>query len=209
MKLVGLRGYSRYSDRKAFTLEEINGMDSVAVALNRVKEADELEKICGRIKHEHVVLNELASIARLSGSKKVTVSVGMNALNDEDVRLYEELGAHAVVIPPELNGEIGRFERRSVLIEAFGKAFVEMFYKGKCMLSAYASGVSVKRDGMCRMECSRSWDVVYAGRKVAEVTFRPKPVRFDVDADLVKYETRQITKVGVIEYGAHHGNTQP
>lgn len=208
MKLVGLRGYSRYSDRKAFTLDEVNRMDSVAVALNRVKEASELEKICSRIKHEHIVLNELAAIARMSGRKKVTVSVGMNALNNEDIRLYRELGAYAVVIPPELNEEVDNFERNAIMIEVFGRAFVEMFYKGKCMLSAYSAGLSVKRDGVCRMECSRKWDVIYGGRKVAEITFRPKLMHFDINADLVKHETRQITKTGVIEYGTHNRNSQ-
>lgn len=208
MRLVGLKGYSRYSDSKAFTLEDINGMESAVVALNRVKEADELEDICEKIKHEHVVLNELAAIARISGKKKVTVSVGMNAMNSEDIRLYEELGAYAVVIPPELNREVAEFKSESLKIEAFGRAFVEMFYKGKCMLSAYSSGRSVKREGECGMECARRWKVIYNGKAVAEVTFRPRLMQFSVDADLVKHETRQITKVGVIEYGAHNGNSQ-
>ncbi|AKG92381.1 Peptidase family U32 [Geoglobus ahangari] len=208
MQLVGLKGYSRYSDSKAFTLEEINRMDEAVVALNRVKEADELEKVCEKIRHEHVVLNELAAISRVSGKKKVTVSVGMNALNREDIRLYEELGAYAVVIPPELNHEVDGLKSKSLKIEVFGRAFVEMFYKGKCMLSAYSSGRSVKRDGECGMECARRWKVIYNGRAVAEVTFRPRLMHFSVDADLVKHETRQITKVGVMEYGAHNGNSQ-
>ncbi|WP_456370600.1 U32 family peptidase [Geoglobus sp.] len=208
MQIVGLKGYSRYSDSKAFTLEEINEMSYAVVALNRVKEADELEEVCDRIKHEHVVLNELAAISRISGKKKVTVSVGMCSLNREDIRLYEELGAYAVVIPPELNHEIEEFKSDSLKVEAFGRAFVEMFYKGRCMLSAYSSGRSVKRSGECGMECARMWKVIHNGRTVTEVSFGPRLTYFSVDADLVKHETRQITKVGVIEYGAHNGNSQ-
>jgi len=208
VKLVGLKGYSRYSDRKAFSLEEINKMKEVAVALNRIKEGDEIVEVCKKIKHEHIVLNELYAIANASKFKKVTVSVGMNALNNEDLKFFEKLGVYAVVLPPELNDELKDFKNENVKIEAFARAFVEMFYKGKCYISSYFSGKSVKKSGECKMECARKWDVFYAGKKILEVTFRPELRYYDINADLVKHEKRQIDGVGVIENGTNNRNSQ-
>ena len=116
MRFVGLKGYSRYSDRKALTLDEVNSLENVAVALNRVREGKELVEICRKIKHEHVILNELYAIAEVSKFKKVTVSAGMNTINNLDLNFYEELGVHAAVIPPELNDEIKDFESRCLKI---------------------------------------------------------------------------------------------
>ena len=208
MRFVGLKGYSRYSDRKALTLDEVNSLENVAVALNRVREGKELVEICRKIKHEHVILNELYAIAEASKFKKVTVSAGMNTINNLDLNFYEELGVHAAVIPPELNDEIKDFESRCLKIEAFGRVFVEMFYKGKCQLSAYASGKSVKKEGVCNMECEKKWDVFYSGKKIAEVNFKPELRVYDVKADYIKHEIRQIRGEGVIEDGAHNKHSQ-
>jgi len=208
VKFVGLKGYSRYSDRKALTLDEVNSLENIAVVLNRVRDGKELVKTCRKIRHEHVILNELYAISDASKFKKVTVSVGMSTMNNLDLWFYEELGAHAAVIPPELNDEVGGFESRSLKIEAFGRAFVEMFYKGRCQLSAYASGKSVKRDGICSMECARTWEVFYSGRKIAEVNFRPELKVYDVEADYIKHEIRQIEGEGVIEDGADNKHSK-
>lgn len=209
MRFVGLKGYSRYSDKKAYTLDEINRMEEVTVVLNRVRESEDLERICKALKHEHVVLNEIASIARISREKKVTASVGLNPLNNHDLEFYEELGAYAVVLPPELNEEVESFEKKDVKIEVFRKAFVEMFYKGKCFLSSYLSGKSVKRDGECRMECGKKWEVFYNQKRVGSVTFKPKLIEYDVGGDLLKYEIRQIKGMGVIEHGTDNKHPKP
>lgn len=208
MKFVGLRGYSRYSDKKSLSLDEINNLEDVAVTLNRVRDGDEIVEVCRKIKHEHVILNELYAIASVSKSKKVTVSVGMNATNNLDLEFYRELGAHAVVIPPELNYEVESFQKKGLKIEVFGRAFVEMFYKGRCQLSAYASGKSVKKSGVCNMECAKKWDVVYSGKKICETDFKPELTVYDVQADYVKHETRQIKGEGVIENGADSKHSQ-
>ncbi len=202
MRFVGLKGFSRYSDNKAFSIDEINEMEDVAVAINRVKEADELIDVCKRLKHEFVILNEIAAIKEVSSFKKVMASVGITPLNNEDIRFLKELGAYTAVIPPELNSEIDSFNRE-LKLEVFGFASVEMFYKGKCMLSAYFSGKSVKRDGVCCKECSRNWDVIYDGKKIAKVNFKPEFRKFNVNGDFLKFEGRQFKKFGVIEYGAN------
>ena len=202
MKLVGLKGFSRYSDSKAFDLEEINEMENVAVALNRVKEAEEIEEVCKKIKHETVILNEIAAIKRLSGFKRIVASVGLTPLNNEDLKFLKELGAFAAVIPPELNSEIDSFDK-ILKLEVFGFATIEMFYKGKCLLSAYFSNKSVKRDGVCRKECCRRWEVYYNGSKIAEVSFKPEMKSFDVKGDFIKYEGRQFSGYGVIECGVN------
>ncbi len=201
MRFVGLKGFSRYSDNKAFTLAEINEMENVAVALNRVKEVEEIEDICKEIRHNFVILNEIAAIKRISKFKKVIASVGLTPLNNEDLRFLKELGAYAAVIPPELNSEVDEFEKE-IKIEVFGFASIEMFYKGKCLLSAYSSNKSVKRGGICKKECSRRWDVIYSNKKIAEVSFKPELRSFNVKGDFIKYEGRQFNKFGVIESGA-------
>jgi len=129
--------------------------------------------------------------------------VGLTPLNNEDLRFLRELGAFAAVIPPELNSEIDSFDN-VIKIEVFGLATLEMFYKGKCLLSAYFSNRSVKRQGVCRKECSRRWDVIYNGLKISEITFKPEMRRFDVRGDFIKYEGRQFSGYGVIEDGANN-----
>ena len=201
MKYVGLKGFSKYDDEKAFTLEEINRMsekEEIFVALNRVKEAEEIVKVAKKLKVSGFIVNEVAAVKELEG--RVIVSVGLNAMNKLDVEFFKELGAYAVVIPPELNGEIEDMKVDGVKIEAFKRAYVEMFYKGKCLLSAYFSGKSAKLDGVCKKECCRRWRVELEGKSF-EVSFPPKPVDFDVKADILKFEGRQFERVGVMVDG--------
>ncbi len=204
MKFVGLKGYSRYGDEKALSLEEINEIakeEEIFVALNRVKEADEICEVAKKLSVSGFIVNEIAAIKELK-CRKVVASVGLTPMNRLDVEFLRDLGAFAVVIPPELNEEVEGLKVDGVKIEAFKKAFVEMFYKGKCLLSAYFSGVSVKRDGVCKKECCRKWNVEFEGKSL-EVSFAPKFKEFDVSADFLKHEGRQFSKVGVIEYGTH------
>ncbi|ADC64208.1 peptidase U32 [Ferroglobus placidus DSM 10642] len=202
MKYVGLKGFSKYGDEKALTVEEINRLaenEEVFVALNRVKEADEIEKAAKNLKASGVIVNEIAAIKRIE-DKKVIASVGLNPLNSLDLELLKELGAYAVVIPPEINENVEELKGCGVKIEAFKRAYVEMFYKGKCLLSAYFSGVSAKRDGVCKKECCRRWKVVFK-EKEFEVSFPPKLVEYDVNADILKFEGRQFSKIGVMSCG--------
>ena len=201
MKYVGLKGFSKYGDEKAFTVEEINRMaegEEVFVALNRVREADEIAKVAEKLEVSGFIVNELAAVKRLRG--KVIVSVGLNALNKLDVEFFRDLGAYAVVVPPEVNDEIDEMKVEGVKIEAFKSAYVEMFYKGKCLLSAYFSGRSAKLDGVCGKECCRKWKVEFDGGKL-EITFPPRRVDFDVNADILKFEGRQFGGVEVMVCG--------
>jgi putative protease len=208
VKYVGLKGFSKYRDDKAFTADEINKMarkEKIFVALNRVREADKIVDAAANLEVEGIILNEIAAINKLKG-KRVVASVGLNALNIHDVELLRDAGASVVVIPPEVNEDVRGLKIEGVEIEAFKKAFVEMFYKGKCLLSAYFAGVSSKRDGFCEKECCRRWRVEYKG-KSQEISFSPKPVEFEVDADILKFEGRQFSKVGVMALG--NNNERP
>ena len=198
VKYVGLKGYSRYHDRFSLDfekIEEIAKKEKIYVALNRVKEANELVGVARRFRNvEGFILNELAAIKMLAKDKKVIASVGLTTLNNLDLSLLEELGAFAAVIPPELNNELESFKANKIKIEAFGKALVEMFYKGKCLLSAYTDGISVKRDGECKKVCCKRWKLYIGDREVCNVDFSPKLIEFDVRADFVKIEGRQFGK---------------
>ena len=208
MKYVGLKGYSRYHGRFSMSLEEIDELsrrERVFVALNRVKEAGEILKVAKKLKNvEGFILNEISAIKMLSKKTKVVASVGLTALNDLDLEFFKELGAFAVVIPPELNDEIEAL-KSDIKIEAFGKALVEMFYKGKCLLSAYADGVSVKRDGICTKVCCKNWWLYMNDVAICKTNFSPKLVEYDVRADLIKYEGRQFgNKVMEVKYGVNN-----
>ncbi len=204
MKYVGVKGYSRYNDSKAYSIEEIKNLvkkEKIFVVLNRIKKPEELESVLREIDAEGFILNDLGCIAKFSKSKKIISSVGLTPLNDLDLELISKAGAYAVTIPPELNNEL---KSDRIKIEAFRKALLEMHYKGKCLMSAFFSGKSVKRDGVCGKECCRKWEVYYDGRKICETNFAPKMAEFDVDADLIKYEGRQFKGYGLIEYGARN-----
>lgn len=210
LKYVGLKGFSKHGDEKALTLEEINEMakkEEIFVALNRIKEADEIEKAAKNLKVSGVIVNEVASIRRIR-DKKVVASVGLNALNFFDLEFFKELGAYAVVIPPEINEDIEELKGCGVKIEAFKRAYVEMFYKGKCLLSAFFSGVSAKRGGVCRKECCRKWKVVCSSGEF-ETSFSPKLLDYDVESDILKFEGRQFSKIGVMVVGADNECSKP
>ena len=208
MKYVGLKGYSRYHDMYSLSFEEIRELskrEKIFVALNRVKEADELIDAAKKLGDvEGFILNEIAAIKELSKERRIVASVGLTPLNDLDLEFFEDLGAFAVVIPPELNDEIDSFRTRDIKIEAFGRALVEMFYKGKCLLSAYADGTSVKRDGICTKVCCRNWKVYIGCKEICNVDFSPKLMEFDVKADLIKIEGRQFGKrIMEVKYGVN------
>lgn len=194
MKYVGLSDYSRYGNRFAMKREEIRdiaGKDKIIVAVNLVREADEILGAVEGLDAYGFIVNELSAIKALSQKYRVFSSVGLTPLNFLDVGFLRELGAHAVTLPPELNCEVEEVRCGDVKIEVFGRALVEMFYKGKCLISAYACGKSVKRDGVCMKECCRKWDVIFRNKRVSSTRFVPKLVEFDVKADFVKFEGRQ------------------
>ncbi|RLI78291.1 peptidase U32 [Archaeoglobales archaeon] len=197
---VGLKGFSRYSDDNALSFDEIKELcksKRVFVALNRVVEFDTIKKIVEKLKCEGFIINDLGIIWKIKGEKSnysITASVGLNPLNYLDIQFLEEIGADIAVIPPEINDEIDEMKDKTkrIKIEAFEFALVEMFYKGKCLLSAYFDGVSVKKSGICTKRCCERWDVVVDGKTIKSKSFNPRAVKFDVKkADLLKVEGRQ------------------
>ena len=199
---VGLKGFSRYSDDNALSLDEIKELcesKKVFVALNRVVEFDKIKKVVKELDCEGFIINDLGAIWKIKRDKEldnktITSSVGLNPLNSLDIQFLEEIGVDVVVIPPEINDEIDGLAMGKIKIEAFEFALVEMFYKGKCLLSAYFDGVSVKKSGICTKRCCKRWNVVM-DKTVKSKSFKPKATRFDVEkADLLKVEGRQFKK---------------
>ncbi|AGK61680.1 hypothetical protein Asulf_01709 [Archaeoglobus sulfaticallidus PM70-1] len=204
---VGLRGFSRYSDKNALSIDEINELSkdkNVFVALNRIRGLDpvaEVVEVIERLKCKGVILNDAGLIWKVSvmkNKKKIVSSVGLNPLNELDIEFLKSIGADVVVIPPELNSDISI--KKDVEIEAFGFALIEMFYKGKCMISSYFNGISTKKSGLCTKKCCRRWKVVFEDKEVCEVSFNPKAVMFEFDErsdfrpDYVKLEGRQFRR---------------
>lgn len=196
---VGLKGFSRYSDSKALSIGEIKELCNckrVFVALNRVLDPERIKKVVEELDCcEGFIINDLGTIWKIRKNKKlkskIASSVGLNPLNNLDIKFFEETGVDIVVIPPEINDELDSLHT-SIEIEAFEFALIEMFYKGKCLLSSYFDGVSVKRSGKCTKKCCKRWDVIVNGKTINSKSFRPKAVRFDVKkADLLKIEGRQ------------------
>jgi putative protease len=199
---VGLKGFSRYSDENAMTLDEIKELCNskrVYVALNRVVEFEKVREIIEKLNCEGFIINDLGTIWKLkkckdNPDKRITSSVGLNPVNSLDLEFFKEVGVDIVVVPPELYDELPRLRGRGVQIESFGFALVEMFYKGKCLLSAYFDGISTKRKGTCTKKCLIKWDVILGDDFKGHISFPPKGTKFDVKADFVKIEGRQFKK---------------
>jgi putative protease len=212
---IGLKGFSRYSDEFSYTIDEINSLcreKEVFVALNRVKEADEVMGVMEKINAKGFILNDAGTIREAKKrfpDRVIVASVGLNILNELDVQFYGDIGADIVVIPPELNDELKedlgwqlpqiKPNQKRPKIERFKFALVEMFYKGKCYLNAFFIGKSTKKDGVCGKLCSRRWKVKVIlndtdGKDVAILKFAPQPKEFDVSAEYLKIEGRQLRK---------------
>jgi len=202
---VGLKGFSRYSDRYALTADDINELAKqkrVYVAFNRVKSPEEIEEAVNELKGiEGLILNDPGTIWKLRKkfSLSITSSVGICPTNKLDLDFLAEIGCDACVIPPELNEDFADMKAEAVKkpckLELFRFALLEMFYKGRCMLTGYFDGISTKKDGLCTKKCCRRWEVFMNGRKVFETSFPPRESWLRIDgADMVKYEGRQIPR---------------
>ena len=208
---AGLKGFSRYSDRYALTDDEINELAKrkrVYVAFNRIKSPEEVEKAIKKLKGiEGLILNDPGTIWRLRKKfgLSITSSVGICPTNRLDLELLAEIGCDACVIPPELNEDFVEAksidsEEKPCKLELFRFALLEMFYKGRCMLTGYFDGISTKKDGLCTKKCCRRWEVFMGDEKVFETSFPPRKSWLRVDgADIVKYEGRQIEKRREVE----------
>jgi putative protease len=202
---VGLKGFSRYSDRYALTAEEINELAKqkpVYVAFNRIKSPEEIEEAVNKLKGvEGLILNDPGTIWKLREKfgLSITSSVGICPTNRLDLEFLAEIGCDVCVIPPELNEDFAEAgldpEEKPCKLELFRFALLEMFYKGRCTLTGYFDGVSTKKDGLCTKKCCREWEVFMGDEKVFETSFPPRKSWLRIDgADIVKYEGRQIEK---------------
>ncbi|RLI76630.1 peptidase U32 [Archaeoglobales archaeon] len=203
---VGLKGFSRYSDDNALNLDEIKELcenKRVFLALNRVVEFEKIKEIVEKLDCNGFIINDLGTIWRIKRDNKlkhkvITSSVGLNPLNTQDIQFFEEIGVDFVVIPPEINCEIDKIKNKTkkIKIEAFEFVLMEMFYKGRCLLSAYFDGVSTKKSGICTKRCCEKWDVIVNNKTIKSKLFNPKAVKFveNTKADLLKIEGRQFRR---------------
>jgi len=205
---VGLKGFSRYSDRYALTAEEINELAKqkrVYVAFNRIKSPKEIEEAVNKLKGiEGLILNDPGTIWKLKDKHdlSITSSVGICPTNRLDLEFLAEIGCDICIIPPELNEDFAKAKtdktgKKAYKLELFRFALMEMFYKGRCMLTGYFDGIITKKDGLCTKKCCRKWEVFMGDEKVFETSFPPQKSWLRIDgADIVKYEGRQIKSGG-------------
>ncbi len=231
---VGLKGWSRGGSRNELDpgqlqrcVELARGIGKkVHLAVNTIAKPHERETLLRELTGlagdvDAVILNDLGLLQQVRRDLPrlpITVSVGCGALNIDDVLLYQELGAAAVVLPGYLQPqEIAAIRKRaSIRIELMLHMVEEFIQLGKCWMPSYlnfAAGErlvpperlagSVKRGGVgsCFRICQQPWAVVKEGIEVDRRLFPSRqisrlseiPAFLDAGADVIKLQGRSLS----------------
>ena len=243
---VGLQGWSRGGNRNELDpaqlrtcLELAHGIGKkVHLAVNTIARAPEraalIEILAGLASDgiDAVILNDLGLLQQVRRDLPllpITVSVGCGALNLDDVLLYQDLGAAAVVLPGTLEpAEIAAIKQRaSIRLELMLHMVDEFVQLGKCWMPSYlhfasaerADAVrlagSVKRGGVgsCFRICQQPWSVLkerievdrrlFPSRQLSRISELPQFL--DAGVDVVKIQGRSLSpqSVGIL-VGQYH-----
>ncbi len=238
---VGLQGWSRGGDRNELDRRELQACIELGhatgkklhLAVNTIAKTHQREALLALLGEligdgiDAVILNDvgfLAQVKRELPVLPVTVSIGCGALNVDDVLLYQDLGAAAVVLPGTLEpAEIAAIKQRaSIRIELMLHMVDEFLQLGKCWMPSYLHFAaadrpdgarlagSVKRGGVgsCFRICQQPWAVVqerievdrrlFPSRQLSRISELPKFL--DAGADVIKIQGRSLSaeSVGVI-----------
>lgn len=239
---VGLKGWSRGGARGELDGKQLRACIDLAhelgkrvqLALNtipkpreRKRRLDELGELAEWGLHA-VIVNDagvLRDIRQELPGLAITVSVGCGALNAEDVRFYQDLGASAVVLPGYLEPrEIAAIKAKSAIAVELMLHMVEEFMQlGRCWMPSYLHFAatqrielatrldgSVKRGGVgsCFRICQQPWKLLRDGE---EVDCRVLPSRqisrlaelgefLEAGVDVIKIQGRSLSadRVGAI-----------
>jgi putative protease len=197
---VGLRGWSRGGSKAELTEAQLREVITrardkgkrVHLAANIIPRPHEREFLLNQLTEmagwgpDAVIVNDigfLRQIRRALPCMPVTVSIGCGALNAEDARFYESLGAAALVLPGNLGpAEVAEIKEQSGLrLELMLHMVDEANQLGKCWMPSYfnfhAGDIerafdkperltgSMKRGGVgsCYKICETLWELWIGG----------------------------------------------
>jgi len=236
---VGLKGWSRGGSRNELDrghvqrcLELAHGIGKgVHLAVNTIARPHEREALLCQLAElagdgiDAVILNDVGLLRQVRlGLPRlpITVSVGCGALNVDDVLLYQELGAAAVVLPGYLQPpEIAAIKSRvSIRVELMLHMVDEFIQLGKCWMPSYLNFAaaerlvpaerltgSVKRGGVgsCFRICQQPWAVIkerievdrrlFPSRQISRISEIPEFL--DAGVDAIKIQGRSLSPESV------------
>jgi putative protease len=232
---VGLKGWSRGGGRGELDCEQLrqclelaHGLEKkVELAVNTIPKPHESEVLLQQLADlagwglRAVIVNDvgfLCDVRRKLPELAVTASIGCGALNADDVRFYEDLGASAVVLPGDIEPQdIAAMKAKSSIQVQIMLHMVEEFIQlGKCWMPSYFNLVaaestrpghrlrgSVKRGGVggCFRICQQPWSLL---KDCSEVDRRLLPSQqisriaevaafLDVGVDVIKIQGRSLS----------------
>ncbi len=154
---VGLTGWSRGGARReldrgelaAARREAASAGGGLQVALNTIPKPRERARLFDRVPAlldlgiDEFIVNDvgiLAALARLFPQLRLTASVGCGAQTVADVAFFQEIGAHAVVLPGTVSPAEMREIRtvRGISVEILIHMVEEFVLLGKCWMPSYA-----------------------------------------------------------------------
>ncbi len=195
---VGAKGWSRRTveyeleDHEIAAIVELAGSmgKGVRVAMNTLFSTGELSLFLEKVKTfesigvEGLILTDAGAMAlckEVSPNLEVHVSAGANAINNEDLLFYKEIGVDMVVAPCNITvEELAQMKREvDVGLEVFLHSNTCFTYLGKCLMSSYfrySSHLdemgkdhywgSPNRGGYCHRVCKARW---HLGSELAEM----------------------------------------
>ncbi|MFZ0699664.1 MAG: peptidase U32 family protein [Thermoplasmata archaeon] len=234
---VGLKGWSRGGYRGELTRDEL--MECLAhakragkrvwLAANIIPRPKERAELLERLAEltasglDGVIVNDvgfLREVRRDFPDLFLSVSIGCGALNEEDVRFYEELGAGAVVLPANLDpDEVAAIKAKTTIQVELMAHMVEQFIQlGKCFMPSYLHFRPTQRDevglrltgsmkrggvGVCFRVCQEPWDLYHDGQKRERLLFPARQISrladlgdfLDAGVDIVKLQGRSLPPV--------------
>jgi putative protease len=229
---AGLKGCSRGGSKAELTEAEFSWClhrahesgAAVQLAANIIPKSHERASLLRRLASlahaglNAVIVNDLGflrEIRRNLPQLRVTASIGCGALNADDARFYEALGADAVVLPGNLDpDEIAAIKARAAIkVEVMLHMVQEFTNLGRCWMPSYHHFHSAAKDagrltgsvkrggvGACFKICQQPWSVFRDQEQVDERTLPSRQISrvsdiggfLDAGVDIVKLQGRSL-----------------
>lgn len=232
---VGLKGWSRGGARGELDCAQLRQCIELAQALrkkvqlavNTIPQPHQREVLLQQLVEladwglHAVIVNDvgfLRDIRRKLPQLAITASIGCGALNTDDVRFYQDVGASAVVLP----GDIGPREiaamkaKSSIQVEVMLHMVEEFIQLGKCWMPSYLNFAaaelarpdqrlsgSVKRGGVgsCYRICQQPWSLAKEGVEVDQRVLPSRQISrvaelatfLDAGVDVIKIQGRSLS----------------
>ncbi len=223
---VGAKGWSRRTAEYELEDVEIEAIVELAssmgkgvrVALNTLFSSQELSLFIEKLKRfesmgvEGVILTDpgvMVLSKELCPDLEVHVSAGANAINNEDLFFYREIGVDMIVAPCNITvEELAQMKRTvNVGLEVFLHSNTCFTYLGKCLMSSYfrySSHIdedgkdhywgSPNRGGYCHRVCKARWNLEDAEAEMKNEMFLALddlPAYVEAGVDCLKIQGRE------------------